>query len=149
MTKVRTISTRSMSKRELEIGRALYPETGYYKPKTRAECVDAPRPCPYVSCQHHLYLDVSSSTGAIKLNFPDLEVMEMTETCALDVADRGGATLEDVSLLMNVTRERVRQIEEEALKRYKASAVIRELESDEPKRRLPLLPPEPATQNEA
>jgi len=37
---------------------------------------------------------VSARTGAIKLNFPDLEVWEMTETCALDVADRGGTTLE-------------------------------------------------------
>jgi len=63
--RARTISVKRMTKRELEIGRMLYPETDYYKPRTRAECVDGPRPCPYVSCQHHLYLDVSARTGAI------------------------------------------------------------------------------------
>ncbi|NUQ78861.1 MAG: hypothetical protein HUU21_35500, partial [Polyangiaceae bacterium] len=70
--RARTISVKRMTKRELEIGRMLYPETDYYKPRARGECVDGPRPCPYVSCQHHLYLDVSPRTGAIKLNFPDL-----------------------------------------------------------------------------
>ena len=54
---------------------------------TRAECAEGPRPCPYVSCKHHLYLDVNPETGSIKLNFPDLEVDEMAETCSLDVAD--------------------------------------------------------------
>lgn len=83
-------------------------------PRTRGECVDGPRPCPWVSCRHHLYLDVSPRTGAIKLNFHDLEVWELQETCALDVADRGGETLEDVGDLMNVTRERVRQMQNRA-----------------------------------
>ena len=58
----------------------------------------------------------SSSTfipyrGSIKLNFPDIDVWEMGETCALDVADRGGITLEEVGEIMNLTRERVRQVE--------------------------------------
>jgi hypothetical protein len=38
----------------------------------------------------------------------------MAETCSLDVADRGGLTLEGIGALLNVTRERVRQIEERA-----------------------------------
>jgi len=92
--RARTISVKRMTKRDLEIGRLLYPETDYYKPKTRAECADGARPCPYVSCKYHLYIDVSPRTGAIKLNFPDLEVWELPESCALDVADRGGTTLE-------------------------------------------------------
>src|SRR5262245_45305933 len=37
--RARTISVKRMTKRELEIGRMLYPETDYYKPKTRAECL--------------------------------------------------------------------------------------------------------------
>lgn len=87
-----------------------YPD-GVERPKTRGDCVDGPRPCPFVSCSHHLYLDVSPKTGSIKLNFPDLDVDELKETCALDVADRGGTILEEVGALMNLTRERVRQIE--------------------------------------
>jgi hypothetical protein len=107
----KTICVKRVPKRELELGRISYPEVAVERPATRAECADGPRPCPFVSCQYHLYLDVLARTGNIKLNFPDLEVWEMSETCALDVADRGGTTLEDVALLMNLTRERIRQIE--------------------------------------
>lgn len=115
----RVLSIRTMS-RDLEAGRRLYPETNYYRPRLRAECLDGPRPCPYVSCQHHLYLDVTES-GSLKLNFPDVEVWDMQETCALDVADRGGATLEDVGDLLNLTRERTRQIEAKALSQVRES----------------------------
>ena len=107
----RTISIRRLSKAELNRGRLLYPETDYWKPKTRADCQTIERPCPYVSCKYHLYIDVNPDRGAIKLNYPDLEVWEMTETCALDVAERGGITLEEVGEIMNLTRERVRQVE--------------------------------------
>ncbi len=88
--RAKTISVKRMTKRELEIGRLLFPETDYWKPRTRADCANAPRPCPYISCKHHLFIDVSPRTGAIKLNFPDLEVWEMNESCALDIADRDG-----------------------------------------------------------
>jgi hypothetical protein len=142
--RARTISVKRMTKRELEIGRMLYPETDYYKPRARAECIDGPRPCPYVSCQHHLFLDVSARTGAIKLNFPDLEVWEMNETCALDVADRGGTTLEDVGAIMNLTRERIRQVEVKALAKLEAlkdMSALRDFVDEGPvgKRRLPVL----------
>jgi hypothetical protein len=142
--RARTISVKRMTKRELEIGRMLYPETDYYKPRTRTECVDGPRPCPYVSCQHHLYLDVSARTGAIKLNFPDLEVWDMNETCALDVADRGGTTLEDVGAIMNLTRERIRQVEVKALAKLeslKDMMALRDYVDEGPvgKRRLPVI----------
>ena len=87
------------------------------RPHKRSECAEGPRPCPHVSCRHHLYLDVNPHTGTIKLNFPDLEVWELAFTCALDVADLGGTAIELVGELMNVTRERVRQIETQALSR--------------------------------
>src|ERR1700733_14234871 len=118
--RARTISVKRMTKRELEIGKLLYPETDYYKPKARAEWAEGPRPCPYRSCKHHLFIDVSPRTGAIKLNFPDLEVWELGESCALDVADRGGTTLEDVGAIMNLTRERIRQVEVKALAKLEA-----------------------------
>jgi len=142
--RARTISVKRMTKRELEIGRLLYPEADYEKPKMRSECVDGARPCPFVSCKHHLYLDVSARTGAIKLNFPDLEVWEMTETCALDIADRGGTTLEEVGAIMNLTRERIRQVEVKALAKLDAlqdMMALRDYVDEGPvgKRRLPLL----------
>ena len=142
--RARTISVKRMTKRELEFGRLLYPETDYWKPRTRAECVDGPRPCPYVACKYHLYIDVSPRTGAIKLNFPDLEVWDMGESCALDVADRGGTTLEDVGAIMNLTRERIRQVEVRALAKLEAlrdMMALRDYVDEGPigKRRLPRL----------
>src|SRR6478735_1542519 len=142
--RARTISVKRMTKRELEIGRLLYPEEEYWKPRTRAECKDGPRPCPFISCKHHLYVDVSPRTGAIKLNFPDLEVWELSESCALDVADRGGTTLEDVGAIMNLTRERIRQVEVKGLAKLQALKdmnALRDYVDEGPigKRRLPIL----------
>ena len=90
-----------------------------WHPKTRADCYKMPRPCLFVSCRHHLYLDVNAETGSIKLNFPDKEIWEMGETCALDIAERGGVTLEEVGRIMNLTRERIRQLEIRGLKKLK------------------------------
>ena len=143
--RAKTISVKRMTKRELELGRMLYPEVDdVERPRTRAECSEAPRPCPFVSCKHHLYLDVSARTGAIKLNFPDLEVWEMNETCALDVADRGGTTLEEVGAIMNLTRERIRQVEVKGLAKLAAlrdMMALRDYVDGGPmgKRRLPVL----------
>jgi hypothetical protein len=109
--RARTIPVKKMTKEQLRIGRLIYPEEDHDRPRTRAECSGAERPCPFVSCKHHLYLDVNPETGSIKMNFPDVEVWNMTETCALDVAERGGVTLEEVGEIMNLTRERIRQLE--------------------------------------
>jgi hypothetical protein len=142
--RARTISVKRMTKRELELGRLLYPDAEVDRPETRADCGNGERPCPFVSCKHHLYLDVSARTGAIKLNFPDLEVWEMTETCALDVADRGGTTLEEVGAIMNLTRERIRQVEVKGLAKLEAlkdMSALRDYVDEGPvgKRRLPVL----------
>lgn len=142
--RARTISVKRMTKRELEIGRLLFPETDYWKPRNRAECAEGPRPCPFVSCKHHLFIDVSPRTGAIKLNFPDLEVWDLGESCALDVADKHGTTLEDVGAIMNLTRERIRQVEVKALAKLEALSDMYSLrdhvdEGPVGKRRLPTL----------
>lgn len=89
------------------------------RPRFREDCVDGPRPCPWVSCRHHLYLDVTYA-GSITLNFPELEPEQMATSCALDVADQQGITLEEVGDLMNLARERVRQVETKALRKITA-----------------------------
>ena len=65
---------------------------------------------------------MNPETGSIKLNFPDLEVWELEDTCALDVADRGGITLEEVGEILNLTRERIRQVEVRGLEKLRESA---------------------------
>jgi DNA-directed RNA polymerase sigma subunit (sigma70/sigma32) len=66
--------------------------------------------------------------GSIKLNFPDLEVDEIPETCSLDVAELEGVNLEEVGELMNLTRERVRQIESKALAKVIESKAFEDAE---------------------
>ena len=152
--RARTISVKRMTKRELELGRLLYPDDeDVERPVTRADCAGGARPCPFVSCKHHLFLDVSARTGAIKLNFPDLEVWEMSETCALDIADRGGTTLEEVGAIMNLTRERIRQVEVKGLAKLlalKDMMALRDYVDEGPvgKRRLPLLEAESEEEEE-
>ncbi len=106
------------------------------RPKTRAECINGPRPCMFVSCKHNLYLDVNPETGSIKLNFPDKEIWELEHTCALDVAEKGGITLEEVGEIMNLTRERIRQVETRGLMK------LREATEAEPE-----IPPQETPQN--
>lgn len=109
--RAKTIAMKRLTKEELRIGALLYPERSYWRPKTRKECANVARPCPYVSCKYHLYIDVNPNTGSIKINFPDKEVWELEQSCALDVAQQGGITLEEVGEILNLTRERIRQVE--------------------------------------
>lgn len=112
-------------KSELEkdpIYRDLIDITSYQKPKNRSECLKLKRPCLFVSCKYHLFLDVNPETKSIKFNFPGKEVWELRETCALDVADKGGVTLEEVGAIMNLTRERIRQVEMRALQKLRQNS---------------------------
>lgn len=122
----KTLTGRRLTKVEREYSEiAEYPD-GVARPNTRGDCHAMPRPCPFVSCVHHLYLDVNARTGAIKLNFPHLEVWELDETCSLDVADRGGETLEWIGKIYGITRERVRQIVEKATRLRRVRDALRE-----------------------
>ena len=124
----RTIAGRRLTRAEIEEGKALVNDMWFERPKTRAECIDGPRPCPFVSCKHHLYLDVKEDTNSIKLNFPHLDVWEMLHSCALDVAELGGLTLEDVGRIMNLTRERIRQVEVVGIEKLRESGLFEDID---------------------
>ncbi len=67
------------------------------RPKIRADCVDGPRPCPWIGCRYHLAITVDPEKGSVKETFPQLEIWANPEgeglavleshvgTCALDV----------------------------------------------------------------
>lgn len=106
--RLRSLSVHRLSKEARLLGQLLWPAHEAERPRTRADCVDGPRPCPWVSCRYHLALDVVGSRGCIVHTGAE-------ESCALDVAQRGALPLEAVAALLSVTRERVRQLQERAL----------------------------------
>lgn len=116
----KTVAVRRITQVELAAGRAelaeLDADRPYWRPKTRGDCANVPRPCPYIACKYSLFLDISP-TGSIILNFPHLEPGQMPadRSCALDLAERGTMTLEEIAIVTNLTRERIRQIELKAL----------------------------------
>jgi hypothetical protein len=110
------------------------------RPRTRAECVDGPRPCPWAGCRWHLLLDRSEPQQPGQPHASRLQRLRDAEgpeaealverladeaagliwSCALDVADQGARSLEEVAeALGGLTRERARQIETKALRRVK------------------------------
>lgn len=102
------------------------------RPRIRADCVCGPRPCPWVGCKYHLYLEIKK--GKIKLNHKGLQPWEIPFSCSLDVADFTlpgllrnnrdlGVSLDVAGIALGITRERVRQIEQSALKKCLAVAL--------------------------
>lgn len=99
----------------------------YDRPRTRGDCADVPRPCPYVGCKYSLYFD-SSLRGTKHHRHLLLAPEEIppNRSCALDVADDGGLILEEIGKQFGWTREYIRQIE------AKAIAAIRKHDSRRP-----------------
>ena len=97
------------------------------------EAIARSRPCVFVSCKHHLFLDVDPETGSIKLNRPDLEGPDQLgkrESCSLDIGDAGGSSLQRTGQLLNVTRERIRQIEGGGMDKLRELAETRAVRDD-------------------
>lgn len=122
-------SSHRVPKYELDRGRMEYPErehprAGHGKPPALGECrergLGTSSPCPYVSCRYHLAVAVQAN-GSLRRSYPDREVDEIPETCTLAAADRGGLTLDEVGARLNLTRERVRQIELAGLANLRAA----------------------------
>ena len=110
----------------------LYKELERMRPRTRAECRNIPRPCIFVGCRYHLGITFNPKTGDYHINHKD-GLFSMAESCALDMAEKGGLTLEAVGEALNITRERVRQIEKLAmrkLKKFSCRKEMRELYED-------------------
>jgi hypothetical protein len=80
-------------------------------PLTRADCYQGLRPCPWVSCRHHLAIDVTKA-GGLTISWPFLQIGEVPYSCSLDVADDypEGLSCEAVGAMLNVSHQRIDQI---------------------------------------
>ncbi len=84
------------------------------RPKTRGDCRNGPRPCPWAGCRHHLFLDVRPG-GGIRRN-SQLPPWRMQSTCSLDLADaEDGMSLEELAEYFGITRQAVQHIVDGAL----------------------------------
>ena len=116
------------------------------RPKTRAECpperLQEGGFCPYVGCRYHLlsekvdrYMKLGNRGTLIPSGVRDyLERMDETEpvvldlletipeTCALDVADRGGHTLGAVAHTLRLPTQAIQQMQAKAARKIAAAA---------------------------
>lgn len=114
---------KKMTRKYLKKNAVEYPE-GVSRPAKRSDCMGIPRPCPFVGCRYHLFLDVNETTGSIKFNFPNLEPHQLLDSCSLDLVDQHQElTLEYIGEIMNLSRERIRQIEEMTMDRFKGNEI--------------------------
>ena len=89
------------------------------RPQTRADCKGGQRPCPWVSCRHHLALEITPD--GVRLMLPeDPAEWANLPTCALDVADAGPHTQTALTALLDGTEytySRIRRAESDGLAR--------------------------------
>ena len=122
----KTLYNRRLSLKDLEELKDIdYPHI--QRPKIRAECQGGFRPCPFVSCRYHLYLDITY-TGSIQFNFNE-EPWEIYPSCALDIADEGDHILDEIGDILHICCERVRQIEAAAISKLKGYGIIKDWRS--------------------
>jgi len=121
-----TIPVKKITKTSLQLGQLAYPEQ-HRRPRNRRECKNVPRPCPFVGCRYNLFLDIDEESGSIKFNFPWMDPLDMEESCVLDLVSKGRLTLEVTGRMMNITRERIRQIEERLFGELSENEEIKEL----------------------
>ena len=79
---------------------------------TGGVCRELPGPCPHTVCRFNLTSERRDNRGAkpVKMHLPVVR-----ESCTLEAAEVGGMTLEEIAARLSLTRERVRQIEFDAL----------------------------------
>jgi hypothetical protein len=117
----KTIAPKRLTQQEVRDGELL-DASDDQRPVTRGDCLSGgfneARPCPFMSCKYHLALDVNPSGSLVVYDLEAAangDLSRMEHSCVLDLADRGGMTLEEVGDILGVTRERIRQVEVKAL----------------------------------
>lgn len=105
----------------------------FEKPISRSDCVDAERPCPWVSCRYHMAHRLGSGHANrptvrdgsedphLDILDPDKWATELPVSCMLDITDRGlPVSADECSEVMGISAHQVRKIAAKAVGRMKA-----------------------------
>lgn len=105
-----------MSEEQLEIG-----FTGYVSPEKpptcRAECASIERPCNRYGCIHHAYPQTERAGRPHRGKHNEVTLVEREDSCVLDVAEKGMTPRPVVGKKLGITKERVRQLEDRAMRK--------------------------------
>ncbi len=107
---------------DVDVGRLVYPETPEPLPRTRGECRNGIRPCPWASCRYHLAVSIASD-GSMRQREDADDLADTTlPTCALDVAAQGAHRMTEIAEVMGTSRQRIEQVSTAALAKARAEA---------------------------
>ena len=93
-------------------------------PRCLEECPDEDVQCPFVACRYHLWTDLVRRTITVgkdhkrtefRWDVAPTDAWGSWPTCALRAARQGPRTLDEVGDVLGVTRERVRQVQAQAI----------------------------------
>jgi hypothetical protein len=97
-------------------------------PSTRQECAGISRPCNRYSCRYHLWPDNERRGRPHHGVAPDPKLQRTPESCALDVVDAVGDSMDyrDLAAIIGhgLTAERVRQMEARAQRKLQAALLL-------------------------
>lgn len=109
------------------------PRATHWRPQRRSQCTED-RPCPYVGCKFNLVLEIMMGGGLrYTRGSPDDPLAPWSgdvSNCMHDHMHEAGMTLDEIGVVLGMSRERVRQIEAVALTKIKKSAFAREVLSE-------------------
>lgn len=111
------------------------------RPRTRGDCANGPRPCPWVGCRHHVISLRRRTGGVITVDGSQLQLAphatedeldafadsivqrlgDLPMTCSLDSAHHE-LTYQQLGKVFGVTPQRVRQLLARAMERLQRTA---------------------------
>jgi hypothetical protein len=93
-------------------------------PATRGDCSAIARPCPRYLCRHNLSVEDERAGRPHHGVSPPPVIVVKSESCALDVAERGGLSYRALGAVLAITRQRAEQVAARAARKLQAHAAL-------------------------